>query len=392
MSLSLLQVAANAATVAKSYSQSVQDAKLVNSKSWIDFTSVTDIEPLVLIDSDIRHEKIMEAVQQMALKTYMSYYLRAASMLSNLKSVEMLRRLDMLNPNRKIEDSLFDIGQPVFEAVQAASGAVGGSMEDAYHLDNVPSVDQPYLDFEYFTPVQSSHTAASLEADDKKKVPGRGMTIGDELKGMGKKVDQSTGQSAKVKFSEDGTDFDVHVNFRLATYTEDRDVIVSTFSIGSKRNTAKERKHRYKSGELTFADRYFFRDIIKTHRNTLIKSKTNFYQDTLRRRSNQQVTNVMKQGASTAEISGGIVISARTAVAIEREIGGPLSDFATRENALDKVSAMLLIVVDPDKEEVILYRYSVREVVTMDFYSLKDSNDKGPDMMDLMKSINIARR
>ena len=388
MSLTLLQVAANAATVAKSYSQSVQDAKLVNSKSWIDFTSVTDIEPLVLIGSDIRHEKIMEAVQQMTLKTYMSYYLRAASMLSNLKSVEMLRRLDMLNPNRKIEDSLFDIGQPVFEAVQAASGTVAGSMEDAYHLDNAEVEDQPYLDFEYFTPMPASHAAASLEADTK----GRGMTIGDELKGMGKKVDQSTGQSAKVKFSEDGTDFDVHVNFRLATYTEDRDVIVSTFSIGSKRNTAKERKHRYKSGELTFADRYFFRDIIKTHRNTLIKSKTNFYQDTLRRRSNQQVTNAMKMGASTAEISGGIIISARTAMAIEREIGGPLSDFSTRENALDKVSAMLLVVVDPDKEEVTLYRYSVREVVTMDYYSLSDGNAKGPDMMDLMKSINIARR
>lgn len=377
MSLSLLAIAANAATVASSYNKTVQDAKLVNSKSWIDFTSVTDIEPLVLVDSDVRHEKIMEAVLQTSLKMYMSYYLRAASMLSNLKSVEMLRRLDMLNPNRKVKDSIYDIGQPVFEAVQKASSSALGSMEQAYHSDVSEEVQErpPYLDYEYFTPVPSS--SVSFESDD--------------LKGL-KRLDLAAGQSAKVKFSEEGTDFDVHVNFRLVPYVEDRDVVVSAFAVGSKRNTAKERRHRYKSGELSFADRWFLRDIIKTHRNTLIKSKTSFYQDTLRRRSTQQVTNQMKGGQTTAEISGCIIVSARTAVAIERELGGPLSDFATRENALDKVSAMLMLVVDPDKEEVQIYRYSVREVITLDFYALKDFNEKGPDMMDLMKSINIARR
>lgn len=377
MSLSLLAIAANAAVAAKSYNEAVQSSKLVNSKSWIDFTSVTDIEPLVLVDSDIRHEKIMEAVLQTSLKMYMSYYLRAASMLSNLKSVEMLRRLDMLSPNRKLENTVYDLGQGAFQTVQGAAAAATGSMEQAYHLPDEEETTEvpPYLDYEYFIPVSS--TSASLESD--------------ELKGL-KRLDIAAGQSAKVKFSEDGTDFDVHVSFRLVPYVEDRDVILSAFAVGSKRNTAKERRHRYKSGELSFADRWFLRDIIKTHRNTMIKSKTNFYQDTLRRRSTQQVTNVMKGGQTTAEISGCIIISARTAVAIEREIGGSLDDFATRENALNQVSAMLLLVVDPDKEEVGIYRYSVREKITLDFYALKDFNEKGPDMMDLMKSINIARR
>lgn len=379
--LTLLQIAASAATVGKAYNKTVSsdynnavgNARIVGSKSWIDFTSVTDIEPLTLIDSDIQHEKIMEAVSQFCLKTYMSYYLRAASMLSNLQSVEMLRRLDMLNPNRKIKDSLYDLGSDAFKTAQGVMSTATGSMESAYDSETV--TDEPYLDYEYFAPVPN--TSVSLENDD--------------LKGN-KRLDLSAGQSAKVVFKDDGGEFPVHVNFRLATYTENQDVILAAFGVGSTRNTSKERKHRYKSGELSFADHYFFKDIVKTHRNAMIKSKTNFYEDTLRRRTGQQVTNTMKKGATTAEISGCIIVSARTKLMIEREIQGSLDDFSIRENVLDKVSAMILIVVDPDKEEVTLYRYSVREVITMDFYALKSNSDKGPDMMDLMKSINLARR
>lgn len=374
MSISLLALAANAAPAAQSYAEAVKNQKMLSSKSWIDFTSVTDVEPIVLVDSDIRHEKIMPEIMQSMLRLYTSYYLRAASLLSNLGSVEMLRRLDSLNPNRKMSDSIYSsaITEGVYNAAAGGIRAAAGSMESAYHSEeDLP----PYMDYEYFAPVPS--TSVSLEADS--------------LQGQ-KNTDLIAGTTAKVVFKEDQTEFPVHVSFRLAPYVEDTNVIRATFAIGSQRNTPKERRHRYKSGELSFADRFFLRDIIKSHRNAMIKSKTSFYQDTLRRRSNQQATNFVKGGGSTAEISGGIIISKRTAIEVERELEGKLDDFAVRENALDKVSAMVLIVVDPDNEEMTIYRYSVREVIHLDFASIKDYNTRGPDMMDLMKSINFARR
>lgn len=373
MSATLLSLAYNAANTANTYQKARNDGKLLSSKSWIDFTSVTDIEPIVLIGSDIRHEKIMTSVMQAMLKTYMSYYLRAADMLSNLESVEILKRLDVLNPNRKISDSIYSAAEPVYNAIQGAAGDVAGSFESAY--DSAESEDQPYLDFEYFVPEKT--TEASLESDDLRN---------------SKNADLVAGATATVNFKENKSEFPVTVSFRLLPYIEDNSVITQTFAVGSNRNSKQERKHRRKSGELSFSDYWFMRDIIKQHRNTMIKSKTNFYKDTLARRSKQQATNMMQGGKTTAEISGGVVISKRTAVAIEREIEGSLNDFAIRENALDKISAMILIVVDPDNEEIFIYRYSVREVIRLDFANVKDYNTRGPDMLELVKSLNVARR
>lgn len=86
------------------------------SDSLIDYTRVTRVEPIALVDNDVLFSDMTPEIMQSLLATFAGYYLQAAALSLTVGKVEIMRHLDKLNPKRNPLDSAIDgpLGQRGF--------------------------------------------------------------------------------------------------------------------------------------------------------------------------------------------------------------------------------------------------------------------------------------
>jgi hypothetical protein len=85
------------------------------------------------------------------------------------------------------------------------------------------------------------------------------------------------------------------------------------------------------------------------------------------------------------------VIAEATRKELERTIGGRLKDFRTREKLFKETYAMLLVVVDPDWEQVTIYHRSIEQATQLSAGDLKSANrSKGPDVGEILKAYQLG--
>lgn len=78
--------------------------------SLIDYTRVTRVEPIVLVDNDVMFHDLTPEIMQSLLSTFAGYYLQAAALSLTVGRVQITRHLDKLNPRRSPLDSAADTG------------------------------------------------------------------------------------------------------------------------------------------------------------------------------------------------------------------------------------------------------------------------------------------
>lgn len=78
------------------------------SDSLIDYTRVTRVEPIVLMDNDVLFHDMTPEIMQSLLATFAGYYLQAAALSLTVGKIEIMRHLDKLNPKRSPIDSAVD--------------------------------------------------------------------------------------------------------------------------------------------------------------------------------------------------------------------------------------------------------------------------------------------
>jgi hypothetical protein len=93
-------------------------------------------------------------------------------------------------------------------------------------------------------------------------------------------------------------------------------------------------------------------DIIKQHRRALIKDKSGFFQDTLKRRRENRLSAIASGSASVADASSMVVLTARTAKEIESRLGGKLSNMKVRQQLFDETVIMLMVVINDDGKRI----------------------------------------
>ena len=69
-------------------------------RSLHDITKLTRVEPLTIISKDLINQDYIKDVSQTALSMFIGYYLQAVAIVSNVKTAEVIRVLDALNPER----------------------------------------------------------------------------------------------------------------------------------------------------------------------------------------------------------------------------------------------------------------------------------------------------
>lgn len=340
----------------KSAAQSAQGVRDIlrdtRSNSLVEYTRSTRVEPLALLDQSIIHEPIVTDLLHTTSTIFISYYLLGVAAMTNINGVSVLQRLEKFNPNRSVVDS-----------------AIGAAFGNESYQHALPDYSAPYQ--------------VALESQDTKAQPNR---IGDALK----QIDRlAVGKIIEVKIQENNVSYTIPIMIRLIPISTTPSVIRTIFSMGSSRNSFKERWHQWRAGEISLVnDLILNQDLIKQHLKNLTQDKSGFYAEVSSRKRGNALSSLLSGTPSVATSSNIAIISERTAVEIERELGGKLSDFRIREAALEQTAIMLLCIVDADSERVKIYHKSINQ---MNDYSFRDvkvmGKDQSPDIMEIMKSL-----
>lgn len=347
-----------------SLDKTLQAIGAVGNADLITFTKVCRMEPLVLLDDRLRNDPVTPDIMQVLTSIVAGYYLQTFALLGQVKGVDVIGTLDKLNPART------GIGLNSFDTPHADyinSHRVVGKSLPFYSIGVEALIDGDLPP----DPTAGSQGKTSLS------VPGN-------VADIYQATNLAVGKMIKAVITADGNSVEVPITIRMKPITTDSKSIAATLAIGTNKNTVKERWQRFKAGELTFSNFIFMDDVVQQHKSILIKDKSGFYAEVVRRANGNLAKGIISGNLSMATNSNIIVISAPTAVAVERELGGSLNNFKVREGIFKNVYSNILVVFNQDSGMVTLYYRGENTGTTVSAYDLKlSSKGNGPDIMSI---------
>lgn len=320
-----------------------QYADLTTEGSLVELTRDVRVEPLVLVDSTIRDLEFMPRVMNTVLNLFTGFYLQGIAVQSQIDNIAVRRHLDQLNPNR--DPGAFNVS---FESMPVVS----------HYKHKLPNVK------------------GALEAHNSSEA-------------VAKDVNLAVGKIVEVSLNINGEQIKLPVLIRLATAPIHPKVFVSAMSLGSRKNTLVERWHRMRAGELTLiGDLMLCNDLIDLHKSNLKNDTTGFYAEMVKRRRNNKIAAMRTEKPSLAAASNIAIVSDVTLANLERELGGKVSNQATRNGLFLESSMMILIVVNSERESVTFYYRGIPTPTVLTLRELSSSaKGSGDDIMLIMRAL-----
>jgi len=338
----------------------VWDAKSSANSSLVEYTKDLNVEFVTLLDDELAHQPYLGDILQNGLSLATAYYLRAAAVDTTIGGVKVKDRLNKINPNRS--GSMAGVAGAGFKLI---------SKEDIH--DGLPN----YLSMEDAN--QSAAVAGKAPMAPKALVSGAGAgsRYGEAIRSYDSML---VGKNIEVTIKENGQEATLPVNVRLSVLGADSQEIVDILGLASQQNSEKERRFRFKSGQLSaLRDMIMCDDLIKLHTKTLMKEKSGFYASTLARRAKNRMAALSSGEVSVAAASNLVIISDVTAARLEARLGGKLDRHQDSEEVFATTGTMLLFVVNTKWENVTMYTKSMANSSTVSLRNIKMMNKDGGD-------------
>ena len=396
------------------------------------FTKSTRVEPIVMIDRRVAHLSILPDVMQSLSSIFSAYYLQAVAIMTHVESVNVIKVLDTLNPQRDVADAsaavvdyvgrkkswlsseAYEITLPsqtydlpvsmetfTQSNIQAFYNKYNASLEAAslsdkvreglFNADGTPKNPED-IDLSGAAKHVRDNTGrfGNKNLDDVARAGGHG-SVNEGIKVLHEAVNLSVGKmlSVKIGAGENSATFPIMVRL-IATFM-DSGVLVHILGDGSRNITMKERYHSWRSGQLQFwRDLVWCNDLIDEHKRALLKDKSGTYDEILERRLKNGISARLTDTPSIGNASNVLVISRQTATELERDIGGSLERFDVRQKVFNSTYVMIMAVIEPE-EIVTFYHRGIKLPSRLSRNELKVSNkDNGPDIGELLKAYMIG--
>lgn len=321
--------------------------------SLVEYTRSTRVEPTVLLDTRASQLPYIEDVLNNGLNIFAGYYLQAVSLAVDVGSVNVVKLLDKLNPNRDPLDSLADRKR-------------GLSSESFKH--GLPFPGQ----------------SLSQEAVD----------LSQGVKQVNEMANLSVGKLIDVNIKSGKESASIPVAIRLRVNSIRPDVMTHTLSLDSKDTSVKERWHQWRSGQIHFfKDLIMAQDLIDQHKKNSIKDESGFYRARSNQKRNSALSMLFSGKISVATASSIFVMTKETAKELESKLRGRLSDFKTREKLFQETYAMMIFVIDPDWEQVTIYHRSIDAATEASVREIQRSNrsKNGPDITEILNAFRQSK-
>ncbi len=294
--------------------------------SLLDASSVYRVEPLVIIDEQLRADEITQALVPHLLNVCITSYVQTANLLgANVAAVDSMQFIDRLNPNRQY-------------IVATESEDVAILSEDAYNCKlPAPGVQTPKVSLE-----SDSYSSVTIN-------PMPNLAVGET-------VTVSTGSGEEKRRHP--------INFRIIPMSAPTGALVNFFDSVSTGVTLKDRWEMVKSGRIKFMrDFIFCRDILSDYMRKRIKSPSDAIDAVVKRQGRNVTASVISGKVSLAACSNFYIISSETARLIEAKTGRSFSTGGFAWNGRDgyfkDTAAMGIAIVDREWETATVYFYGV---------------------------------
>ena len=168
--------------------------------------------------------------------------------------------------------------------------------------------------------------------------------------------------------------------------------ITSILVFNKEDNSFSERFQAWRAGRISFIkDLIFCQDLIDAHKKALMEDNDGVYSEMIRRATNAKVGGLATKNPSLVSASNLFVISEKIAEDVERKLGGRLSNANVRNTMFQNTYAMIIVVIDRGRELLTFYQRGMAQSATFSLREIKTaSKGKGPDIMDLLKAMNMG--
>ncbi len=375
--------------------------KHAKADSLVSFTKPARVEPITLIDQRAVTLPYLHDALQALNSMFIGYYLQAVSLLVNVGNINVVKLLDSLNPDRDAKGAVNSLivdkvneKTPSFLSLEAYRYSLPVPAEHA-SLENAKLVVEDDLDSPSAAKILNRTAAMkNLEKnanDTVKNVKAGGGSVNlDVVKeaanlSVGKLVEVtvSAGKDQKATFP---------ISVRLITTILSSPILTHILGDGSRDISMRERWHGWRSGQLEFIrDLILCQDLIDERRKALMKDDTGTYAEILRRRAGNSFAGVLSGNPSIGTASNLVVMTAQTARELETSIGGRLSDKHTRDKVFKNTYIMILMVIDPEWEQVTIYHRGIALPTKLSVKELKVANKgTGPDVAEILKAYQLG--
>ncbi len=362
--------------------------------SLVSLTQVARVEPITMIDETLRVTPYLEDVLHSMVSLFSGYYLQAIALTSSINSVNVLNRLDSLNPNRDAGFRItgLNIGNEMMDEKEYTFGLP--RQGEAYGLEAYGVIDKHQIaaSLEALTAgAEIALTTGNIALNDQRE--GSGHELGTKPQDIVQSAPLSVGKMLDVTIEEDGKKLKVPVSVRLLSTMVKPFVLSHILSDGTRNITWKDRWHGWRSGELDlWRDIVLATDLVDDHRKAMLQDDTGAYQEILARRRGNAKASLLSATPSLATASNLMVISKDTAIQVERRVRGKMSDVNVRNKIFQMSYLMILAVVDADNEMVTFYHRGIPLPTTVSIRELKVSaKGSGPDIADILAKLMLGQ-
>lgn len=199
------------------------------SSSLIEYTRPTRVEPVCLVDLRAAQLPYIDDVMHAALNIFSGYYLQAVSLAVNVGSVNVLKTLDKLNPNRS----------PIEAADRGARDFGKWSFSGESFSFGLPFPDQDrglVASLEARRQDSESSMEATITEQERDMEGGPGAK---SIADINENSNLSVGKLLDVKVKSEGQEGSFPVSVRLMVSTIRPDVMAHTLSLGSRTPASK---------------------------------------------------------------------------------------------------------------------------------------------------------
>ncbi len=333
-----------------------------DTKALSDVTRLARVEPITVVSKDLLNVDYMGDIMQSLLSIFTAYYLQALALTARIDRVEIIKALDRLNPDR--DSSGFLLATESIKELRVL---------------NEPS-------YKYRLPVSGNLAIEDIEAADYNGQAGdKALT---EVSNMAVgKVIQVTIKTSATDDAEEAS-FKIPVSIRLTPAVLSNNSISKILAVKKEDNTLVERYHSWRSGRIRFIqDLVLCQDLIDAHKKAIMEDEAGVYAEILRRVMSAKKYGMLTGNPSLVSASNIFVISDEVATELEAALGGKLHNPSIRAKAFENTYAMLILVVDQERQRVTFY---TRGISSSADYSVKDlkmaNKGKGIDIGDILKS------
>lgn len=343
----------------------------VTDNSLTQLTKLTRAEPMTLISQDCANLEYLTPLLNTMTSIYAGYFLQAVSMMTTaVRNIEVVRVLDALNPNR---DGTGYLLQGRHDAIQndTTKFLISESMKFSLPIKRVMACEE----------------AARQQ---------------DTLKVIYEHENLAVGKLINVDIAVPNTAPDARtpecivtmpITIRLAPYIVNNDSLNYIFMHRKEQQSLVERYHTWRSGRISLVrDMIFCQDLIDEYRRAALKDKSGALQEITRRVNANRGYGLLTKNPSMAISTNLYVISSDAAEGMEAKLGYRFKDKAGREKIFDGTYAMIIAVVDIEREIINFYFNGIAQPSVISVRSLKSSSGKkGPDIADVMRVLMEGR-